>query len=216
MPAHSTTARTGPPGDDPGTGAGRAQQHLPRTVDSRAPRAESWCPTSGTSNRSAARVLGGLADRLGHLAGLAVAHADLAVLVADHHQGGEREVAAALDHLGDAVDVDDAIDQIARAVVLFDVPVTGFCRGLAISELQAGFARARRPAHSRGRGRRSRCGRTRPCRCPCRWHASAIARADDLGRARSCRLRRAAAATSFDRVEMAASDRAVESSTTWA
>jgi hypothetical protein len=49
--------------------------------------------------------LGRLADRLGHLARLAVAEADAALLVADHHQRGEAEATAALHHLGDAVDV---------------------------------------------------------------------------------------------------------------
>jgi hypothetical protein len=53
-----------------------------------------------------AGLLGALLDGEGHLLGLAVAEADPAVAVADHHQGGEREAPAALHHLGHAVDVD--------------------------------------------------------------------------------------------------------------
>jgi hypothetical protein len=45
-------------------------------------------------------------DRQRHLAGLAVADPDDVVLVADRDQGGEREPPPALDHLGDAVDLD--------------------------------------------------------------------------------------------------------------
>jgi Flp pilus assembly protein TadD len=53
-----------------------------------------------------------LADGLGDLARLADARADAPVHVADHDQRAERELAAALDHLGHAVDADDAIGQL--------------------------------------------------------------------------------------------------------
>src|SRR6202012_4672579 len=43
------------------------------------------------------------------LLGLAVAQADLAVAVADHHEGGEGEAAAAFDHLGHGVPLDGAL-----------------------------------------------------------------------------------------------------------
>src|SRR5262249_4578894 len=55
-----------------------------------------------------AGLFGALLDGEGHLLGLAVAEADPAGAVADHHERGEREAAAALDDLGDGVDVDDA------------------------------------------------------------------------------------------------------------
>jgi hypothetical protein len=61
--------------------------------------------------------LGRLADRLRHLARLAVAEADAALLVADDDEGGEAEAPAALHHLGDAVDVDELVDQTALAIV---------------------------------------------------------------------------------------------------
>src|SRR3712207_8037694 len=48
-----------------------------------------------------ARPLDGLLDRQRDLVGLAVADADLRLLVAHDHEGREREAAAALDDLGD-------------------------------------------------------------------------------------------------------------------
>src|SRR5262249_60930327 len=50
------------------------------------------------------RRLDALGDRRGHLLGLPVPDTDHAVAVADHHQGGEAEPAATLDHLGHPVD----------------------------------------------------------------------------------------------------------------
>ena len=58
------------------------------------------------------RALDALLDSQRNLVGLAVADADNAVLVADDDQGGEREPPAALDDLGDAVDLDDAFLQV--------------------------------------------------------------------------------------------------------
>ena len=68
-------------------------------------------------------LLGRLADRLRHLARLAVAEADAALLVADHDQRREAEPAAALDHLGHAVDVHELVDELAVAIVA----VAGLC-----------------------------------------------------------------------------------------
>ena len=62
-------------------------------------------------------LLGRLADRLGNFAGLAVAEADAALLVADDDERGEAEALAALHHLGDAVDVDQAVDKLAVALL---------------------------------------------------------------------------------------------------
>jgi len=60
------------------------------------------------------RVVDRLRDRERHLACLAVADADAIDLVADHDQGREREPPAALDHLGDAVDLDHALLELSR------------------------------------------------------------------------------------------------------
>ena len=59
------------------------------------------------------RVVDGLRDRERHLARLAVADADAVDLVADHDERGEREPPAALDDLGDAVDLDHALLQLS-------------------------------------------------------------------------------------------------------
>ena len=65
-------------------------------------------------------ALGGfrrLADRFRHLARLAVAEADAALLIADDDERGEAEPAAALHHFRDAVDVDQAIHELAVALL---------------------------------------------------------------------------------------------------
>src|SRR5204863_7637250 len=59
------------------------------------------------------RVVDGLRDRKRDLASLAVADADAIDLVADHDERREREAPAALDHLGDAVELDHALLQLA-------------------------------------------------------------------------------------------------------
>src|SRR5665213_1931104 len=52
----------------------------------------------------------------------AMAETDPALLVADDHQRGKAEPAAALDHLGDAIDVDELVDELARLAVTATVP----------------------------------------------------------------------------------------------
>src|ERR1022692_1207120 len=63
-------------------------------------------------------LFGRLADRFGHLARLAVAEADPALLIAHHHQGGEGEAPSALHRGGHAVDVHQLFDDIAFAALL--------------------------------------------------------------------------------------------------
>ena len=48
----------------------------------------------------------------GHFLRLAVAEADIAVAVADHHERGEREAPTTLDDLGDAVDRDHSFVEL--------------------------------------------------------------------------------------------------------
>ena len=69
------------------------------------------------ADQAALGGFGRLADRLGHLAGLAVAEADAALLVADDDERGEAEAPAALHHLGDAVDVDELVHELAVALL---------------------------------------------------------------------------------------------------
>src|SRR5208282_952451 len=68
--------------------------------------------------------VGRLADRFRNLARLAVTEADPALLVADHDQRGEAEAAAALHHFGDAIDVDELVDEFA--VAIFVSSLAGF------------------------------------------------------------------------------------------
>jgi hypothetical protein len=46
-----------------------------------------------------------------------VAEADAALLVADDDEGGEAEATATLDHLGDAVDVNELVDDAVVALL---------------------------------------------------------------------------------------------------
>jgi hypothetical protein len=77
-----------------------------------------------------ASLLGALLDRQGHLLRLAVAETDPAGAVTDHHERGEGEPTAALDHLGHAVDVDDPRLTQLQVGLFCSVP----------SELQSAFA----------------------------------------------------------------------------
>src|SRR5581483_3084749 len=69
------------------------------------------------ADHAAPRLLGRLADRLRHLARLARAVADPALAVADDDDRGKAEAAAALDHLGDAVDADELFGELAFLAV---------------------------------------------------------------------------------------------------
>src|SRR5207237_9120880 len=75
-------------------------------------------PMLGDGEEVLLRVLDGLGDREWHLARLPVADADAVDLVTDHDQCREREPPAALDDLGDSVDLDDALLQLARLLAL--------------------------------------------------------------------------------------------------
>src|SRR4029078_4195829 len=70
-------------------------------------------------------ALGGfrrLADRLRHLARLAMTEADAALLVADDDERGEAAAPAALHHLGDAIDMHELVDELAVALAIVAVP----------------------------------------------------------------------------------------------
>ena len=70
----------------------------------------------GAVHRHLEEVLAGaldaLLDRERHLVGLAVADPHARALVANDHEGREREPAAALDDLRHAVDLDDPLLQV--------------------------------------------------------------------------------------------------------
>jgi hypothetical protein len=61
------------------------------------------------AHQAALGTLGRLADRLRHLASLAVAKADAALLIADDNQRGKAEALAALHNLRDAIDVNELV-----------------------------------------------------------------------------------------------------------
>ena len=77
---------------------------------------------------------GRLADRLGHFARLAVAETDPALLVADDDQRGKAEAPAALDHLGDAIDVNELVDELAVAIASRDLYLDGLVPRSILSE----------------------------------------------------------------------------------
>ena len=108
MPALSTTARTAPPAMTPVPGeagfrktraGAEVAERLVRNGDAVERHPEDVLP----------RLVVALADRLGDLVRLAEADADVPGLVADDDERAEAEAPAALDDLGDAVDVDDAL-----------------------------------------------------------------------------------------------------------
>src|SRR5690606_11909086 len=100
-------------GDQAGTGRGCAQHHLacaPTAVAVMVQR------TAFAERNADQRLLGffrRLADRFRHFARLAVAEANAALLVANDDEGREREVLTALHDLGDAVDGDELINELA-------------------------------------------------------------------------------------------------------
>src|SRR4051812_27621734 len=168
-------------GDDAGTGAGRLEQHhtggrltLHRVRDG-----------AGDARHAVEVLLGlldALGDRRGHLLGLAVADADLAVAVTHDHQGGEAEAPTTLDDLGHAVDGDHALDVVALlggratgappavAAVAAVVPAAGAAAASLWSWHQTSLSISitvlliRSPAHPHGHRRPApRCGRRTGC-----------------------------------------------------
>ena len=101
--------------------------------------------------------LGRLADRFRHLARLAVAEADATLLVADDDERREAEPAAALHDLRHAVDVDEAVDELAVALLVLVIAAAAafFTRhcSLSVTEIAAmpenGAARFRCHQNSR-------------------------------------------------------------------
>ena len=111
-------------------------------------------------------VLGALLDRVRNLVRLAVADADVALLVADDRQRREAEAAATLDHLGAAVDEDDLLDHrgtVARVLGLVAAVVAAgaaLAASVAVTALGAvRIGRWGRSCRGCGCGGRGGCGR---------------------------------------------------------
>ena len=100
-------------GDDAGPLGGGLEQHLAR-AEAAQDRVRDRRAVLGHAEEVLLRGLDALLDGDGDLVGLAVADADHAVLVADDDERGEGEPAAALDDLGDAVDLDDPLTSRRR------------------------------------------------------------------------------------------------------
>ena len=100
------------------------------------------------ADQAALGGLGRLADRLRHLARLAVAEANAALLITDDDERRETEASAAFHHLGDAVDVHQTIDELAVAVSLVPVvaPVASATSASIVSHSLSRHLRGRRQA----------------------------------------------------------------------
>src|SRR5690606_12996890 len=100
-------------GDDAGTGRCGAQDDLAGAVAALHVMVQRARFAQRNPDHLALGLFGRLADGFRHFAGLAVAEADAALLVADDHKSGEAEAATTLHNLGDAVDVDQTIHKLA-------------------------------------------------------------------------------------------------------
>src|SRR5262249_6090659 len=98
-------------GDHTGTGSGRLQQHTTRSEHTRRLMGDGGA-VLGNAIEILLRPLDALLNRHRDLVRLPVADAHDLALVADDDERGEREPAAALDDLGDAVDLHDAFLEV--------------------------------------------------------------------------------------------------------
>src|SRR5207253_7664916 len=112
--------------------------HLPRAIAADDVVMQGAAFTQRHPNHAAPCLLGSLADGLGHLARLACAVADPPLSVADDNESGEAETPAALDHLGDAVDVDEFFGELGLVALAR--------LGVAVASSSALRVRARRRA----------------------------------------------------------------------
>src|SRR5581483_1032633 len=106
-------------GDDAGSGRRCAQEHLAGAVAAVHVVVQRAAFAQRHAGEPALGGIGCLADCFRHLAGLAVAEADAALLVADDDERGEAEAPAALYHLGHTVDMDELVDEFAVALFRF-------------------------------------------------------------------------------------------------
>ena len=98
-------------GDHAGTGSGRLEEH-PAGAEHAGRLVGDRRAVLGHAVEVLLGALDALLDRDRDLVGLAVADPDDVALVADDDQRREREAPAALDHLGDAVDLDHALLEV--------------------------------------------------------------------------------------------------------
>src|SRR5574338_114875 len=105
-------------GDNAGSGRSRTDRDAAGTEMAEAVVVQSAAVAQRNADHRLLGRRGRLADRLGNLAGLAVTEPGATLAVADDDQRRETEALAALHSLGDAVDVDELLDQLLAAVVV--------------------------------------------------------------------------------------------------
>src|SRR4029079_19631285 len=110
----------GAAGDDAGTGRCGAQHDLAGAVATFAVVVQRARIAQRHTDQRALGCFRRLADRFGNLARFAVAAADAALQVAHDSEIGESEALAALDDLGNAIDVHQLLGELA--IALFAIP----------------------------------------------------------------------------------------------
>ncbi len=104
-------------GDDAGAGRGRTQHDAAGAMAAENVMMNGPPIAQRHADQSALGGFRRLADGLRNFPRLAVTEADAALLVANDDQRCETEAPATLDHLGDAIDVDELVDKLAVAIV---------------------------------------------------------------------------------------------------
>ena len=151
-PSASKMARTGPPAMMPVPGGRRAHDHPPAPKWPMHIMMQGAALAQRDADHAALGLLGRLADRLRHLAGLAGAMADAALAVADDDQRREAEAPAALHHLGDAVDADQLLDQLAFLAVAAPVATAAVALVASVVTCHTRLLLERQPALAGGVG----------------------------------------------------------------
>src|SRR5579885_3164669 len=132
------------PGDDPGASRSRPQDHPPGAVSPGDIMMQGAPFAQRHPDKRALGRLGCLANGFGDLAGLAVAIADPALLIADHNESGKPKPSAAFNDLGNAIDMDQAVNKIAFAVLAVAAPaalsLTRHCSLSILSVVYPGVA----------------------------------------------------------------------------
>src|SRR6056297_4137502 len=159
---HGTHRTTG---DDAGTGRRGAHDDLAGAVTAIAVMVQGATLAQRYADHLALGLFGGLADRLGHLFGLALAEADTALLIAHDHQCREPEALAALHGFGHPVDRYETIGEFRSFVAVATVTAIvischvasfpcGTLRHLQSVPISGVSARWPTPGSSRGPGDR--------------------------------------------------------------
>ncbi len=203
IPAHSMIARTAPPAMTPAPGAAgfiqtRPAPCLPTTS------CGIVLPVSGIRRHATTCRVDGLAHRLRHFIRLARRESDFALTVANGDERVEREPPATLHDLGDAIDRDHVLEQLAAVATAIAAP-TSPPRGRRSPPSRPPPPPDRRrappgppprppgppgpPAHHRGDSRRRvhhRRGRRAPTAPPrLAWTRRALGRSSGFGRSNS-------------------------------